>query len=199
MIWLLWNCFFFKFVSWFFCFKEANKSYCYRMFVTLDILSDRIFAMPDILSGAWKKKKCFKPCICRFFLNRFPVCFNHFVLLFLVIPYLIVAVQPCIEWILFLLKKDWIVAYEVIASGSMWGCILQLHACFQMYGYLKPLWHLFWYFSFLFLVFTDLIVGLLVGLDFVVFVCGSYSVHPLHTCMKKGGRLWKSCKNGKLP
>ena len=34
---------------------------------------------------------------CRFFLIRFPVCFNLFVLLFLVTPCLIVAVQPCME------------------------------------------------------------------------------------------------------
>ena len=34
-----------------------------------------------------------------FFLNRFLVCFNLFVLFFFVIPYLIVAVQPCMEWI----------------------------------------------------------------------------------------------------
>ena len=34
----------------------------------------------------------------RFFLKRFPpVCFNLFVLLFLVTPYLLVAVQPCME------------------------------------------------------------------------------------------------------
>ena len=34
---------------------------------------------------------------CRFFLNRFPVCFNLFVLFFLVTPCLAVAVQPCME------------------------------------------------------------------------------------------------------
>ena len=36
---------------------------------------------------------------CRFFLNRFPLCFNLFVIFFLVTPCLIVAVQPCMEWI----------------------------------------------------------------------------------------------------
>ena len=36
---------------------------------------------------------------CRFFLNRSPVCFNLFVLLFLVTPCLIVTFQPCMEWI----------------------------------------------------------------------------------------------------
>ena len=36
---------------------------------------------------------------CRFFLDRFPVCLNIFVFLFLVTPCLVVAVQPCIEWI----------------------------------------------------------------------------------------------------
>ena len=33
----------------------------------------------------------------RFFLKRFPGCFNLFVLLFLVTPYLVVAVQLCME------------------------------------------------------------------------------------------------------
>ena len=33
----------------------------------------------------------------RFLLKKFPVCFNLFVLLFLVTPYLVVAVQPCME------------------------------------------------------------------------------------------------------
>ena len=33
----------------------------------------------------------------RFFLKGFPVCFNLFVLLFLVTPCLAVAVQPCME------------------------------------------------------------------------------------------------------
>ena len=35
----------------------------------------------------------------RFFLNRYPVCFNLFVLTFLVTPCLLVAVRPCMEWI----------------------------------------------------------------------------------------------------
>ena len=34
---------------------------------------------------------------CRLFLNRFLVCFNLFVFLFLVTPCLLVAVQPCME------------------------------------------------------------------------------------------------------
>ena len=34
---------------------------------------------------------------CRFFVKRFPVCFNIFVLLFLVTPCLVMAVQPCME------------------------------------------------------------------------------------------------------
>ena len=37
---------------------------------------------------------------CRFFLNRFLVCFSLFLLLLLVTPYFVVAVQPCMEWIL---------------------------------------------------------------------------------------------------
>ena len=43
--------------------------------------------------------ECFDqtPINCRFFLKRFPVCFNLFVLLFLVTPCLVVAVQPCMK------------------------------------------------------------------------------------------------------
>ena len=40
------------------------------------------------------------PINCRFFLKRFPFCFN----LFAVPPCLAVVIQPCIEWIL--IKKD---------------------------------------------------------------------------------------------
>ena len=40
-----------------------------------------------------------------FLVKRFPVCFNLFVLLFLVTPCLVVAVQPCMEWIPFKIKK----------------------------------------------------------------------------------------------
>ena len=45
------------------------------------------------------------PINCRFFLWRFPLCFNLFVLLFLVTPCLVVAVQPCMEWIPIKKKK----------------------------------------------------------------------------------------------
>ena len=36
---------------------------------------------------------------CRLFRNRFPVCLNIFVFLFLLTPCLVVAFQPCMEWI----------------------------------------------------------------------------------------------------
>ena len=36
---------------------------------------------------------------CRFFLNRFPACFNLSVLLFVVTPCFVVQLQPCMEWI----------------------------------------------------------------------------------------------------
>ena len=42
---------------------------------------------------------------CRLFLNRFCVCSNLFVLFFLVTPCLVVAVQPCIEYIPIKKKK----------------------------------------------------------------------------------------------
>ena len=40
-----------------------------------------------------------------FFLNRFPICYNLVVLLFLVTPCLLVAVQPCMEWIIIKKKQ----------------------------------------------------------------------------------------------
>ena len=42
---------------------------------------------------------------CRFLLKKFPVCFNLFVLFFLVTPCLVVAVQLCMGWIP--IKKTW--------------------------------------------------------------------------------------------
>ena len=64
---------------------------------------------------------------CRFFLNRFPVCFNIFVFLFLVTPYLVVAVQPCIEWIL--IKKMLKVSFvNVILANLKWVRIKTLHS-----------------------------------------------------------------------
>ena len=42
---------------------------------------------------------------CRFFLNRFPVCCNLFVLVFLLTPCLVVTVQPCMGWIPIKKKK----------------------------------------------------------------------------------------------
>ena len=41
-----------------------------------------------------------------FFINRFPVCLNLFVFRFLVTTCLVVAVQPCMEWIPIKKKKS---------------------------------------------------------------------------------------------
>ena len=41
-------------------------------------------------------------------MKRLPVYFNLFVLLFLVTPYLAVAVQPCVEWIPIKEKKFYV-------------------------------------------------------------------------------------------
>ena len=54
---------------------------------------------------------------CGFFLKRFPLCFNLFVLLLLVTPRLVVAVQPCMKWIpmkeeIINLKKNWIGVFK---------------------------------------------------------------------------------------
>ena len=51
----------------------------------------------------------------RFFLNKFPACFNLFVFCFLVTPCLVVAVQPCIEWIQIRKKK------QVVGIAISWS------------------------------------------------------------------------------
>ena len=60
---------------------------------------------------------------CRFLLNRLSVCCNLFVLHFLVIPCLIVAVQPCMEWIP--VKKTYIVLFMVINILTDWYCMVK--------------------------------------------------------------------------
>ena len=52
-----------------------------------------------------------------FFLIRFHVCFNHFVFLFLVSPCLVVAIQPCMDWISIKTKNT----YFLNNSTSMLG------------------------------------------------------------------------------
>ena len=54
---------------------------------------------------------------CWFFLKRFLVCFNHFVLLFRVTPCPVVAVQPCMEWIP--IKKSILSVYWCWYSNSI--------------------------------------------------------------------------------
>ena len=56
----------------------------------------KCFPLAYNVNGLKSRIKSFN---CRFFLKRLPVCVNLFVLLFLAIPYRIVAVQPCMEWI----------------------------------------------------------------------------------------------------
>ena len=60
---------------------------------------------------------------CRFFLNRFPVCFSV-VLLSLVTPYLVVPVQPCMEWTpikkrLFMRWAERLVLFLLISSSVL--------------------------------------------------------------------------------
>ena len=52
-----------------------------------------------------------------FFLNRFPVCFNLFVFLFLVTSCLVVAAQPCMEWIP-IKKKSFEYKTKIIAPAD---------------------------------------------------------------------------------
>ena len=65
------------------------------------------------------------------FLNRFPVCFNFFVLLFLLTPCLVVAIQPCMEWIPILKKSSLfcdicpeklMLFINPILDGHFWSC-----------------------------------------------------------------------------
>ena len=64
-----------------------------------------------------------------FFLNIFPVCFSLFVLLFLVTPCLVVAVQLCMEWIPIKKKKqqqqvfdaDWRATQQINFTGNLRG------------------------------------------------------------------------------
>ena len=67
-----------------------NYMWCYLVIACFDwkigIFQQTVVKVYYILNG-------------RFFLNRFPVYFNLFILLFYVTPCLIVTVQPCMEWI----------------------------------------------------------------------------------------------------
>ena len=61
--------------------------------------SDRLHDFSVTIPRCYKDvyANSFFPRTARFFLNRFPVCFNLFVLPFLVTPCLVVGVQPCME------------------------------------------------------------------------------------------------------
>ena len=61
----------------------------------------------------------------RFFLKRFPVRFNICVLLFLVTPCLVVAVQPCKEWTQSKKNKNLAKpSYFYLASENLVSCTL---------------------------------------------------------------------------
>ena len=61
------------------------------------------FPLPYDLSGVKSK---IDGHLFRFFINRFPACFNLFVLIFLLIPCLVVSLQPCSEWTPVKKKKE---------------------------------------------------------------------------------------------
>ena len=77
------------------CYKDVNSFFplTARLWNSLPI---ECFPLTYDLSG-FKSRINRNLINCRFFLNRFPVCFNLFMLLFLVTPCLVVAVQPCME------------------------------------------------------------------------------------------------------
>ena len=57
---------------------------------------------------------------CRFFLNKFSVCFILFVLLFLITPWPVVVVQPCMEWIPIKKKQN----KQTKIPGNYFPCLL---------------------------------------------------------------------------
>ena len=78
------------------CYKDVYvNSFFPRTTLLWNSLPRECFPLTYYLHGF--KSRINRHLNCRFFLNRFPVCFNLFVLLFLVTPCLVVAVQPCME------------------------------------------------------------------------------------------------------
>ena len=63
-----------------------------------------------------------------FFLNRFPVCSNLFVVLFLVTSCVVVAAQPCMEWIKKKAKKTfvWLLVLGTSCSGRVLSWVQML-------------------------------------------------------------------------
>ena len=55
---------------------------------------------------------------CRFFLNIFSVCWNLFCASFLVTPCLVVAVQPCMEWISIFFKKKALSMWNILTIST---------------------------------------------------------------------------------
>ena len=92
-----------------------NMSYSDRLhdfFVTIDIWYQDINSFFPHTARLWNSLpiECFSLTYnlsdfkSRIDRNKFSVCFNVFVLLFLVTPCLVVAVHPCVEWIPILKK-----------------------------------------------------------------------------------------------
>ena len=76
------------------CYKDAYVNIFFPRTARLwNSLPKECFPLTYDLSG-FKSRINNRHLLTRFFLNRFPVCFNLFVLLILVTPRLIVAVQP---------------------------------------------------------------------------------------------------------
>ena len=83
------------------CYKDVYvNSFFPRIARLWNSLPIESFPLTYNLNGFKSRINRQTPINCRFFLKRFPVCFNLFVLLFLATPCLVVCVQPCMEWIL---------------------------------------------------------------------------------------------------
>ena len=108
------------------CYKDVYVDSFFPSTATLwDSLSTKCFPLTYDLNGLESRiKTSFN---CRLFLNRFHLCLNLFVFLFVVIPCLVVAVQPCIEWIPILksVRVELVyIVYNISGNKAFFWCFL---------------------------------------------------------------------------
>ena len=73
----------------------------------------------------------FKSRINRHLVNRFPICCNLFVLLFLVTLFLVVAVRPCMEWIT-IKKKKRSCCWNITCLDVYLAMLFLLSSCYSL-------------------------------------------------------------------
>ena len=108
------------------CYEDFHvNSFFPRTARLLNSLPIECFPLTHNLSGFKSRSNRH---LIRFFLNWFPVCSNLFVLLFLLTPCLIVALQPCMEWIPIKkksLNSGWISIYCYCSLSKSSECCFQ--------------------------------------------------------------------------